>query len=124
MVRAIGNIVIFLYVLYSYATVLMIWSTNGPPIEGKGWQSSVWMWGEGGGGTQDTGSLILLLSLPSPYKTYQATTLVALVMQVHRLNMELDLHSLFGLRVQHVLIGGDPAFGLIYEGAIGHCQPR
>jgi len=39
----------------------------------------------------------------------------------HRLNLELDLQSLFGLHVHAaVLIGwGDPAFGLIYEGAIG-----
>jgi hypothetical protein len=43
--------------------------------------------------------------------------------------MELDLQSLFGLLCTAVLIGLDPcnyspppAFGLIYEGAIG--QPR
>ncbi len=42
----------------------------------------------------------------------------------HRLNMELDLQSLFGLLYTAVLIGWDPAtppllpaFGLIYEGA-------
>ena len=45
---------------------------------------------------------------------------------IHRLNMELDLQSLFGLLCTAVLIGWDPAtsplpaaFGLIYEGAIG-----
>ncbi len=42
--------------------------------------------------------------------------------------MELDLQSLFGLLCTAALIGWDPAnpplpaFGLIYEGAIG--QPR
>ncbi len=42
----------------------------------------------------------------------------------HRLNMELDLPSLFGLLCTALLIGCDPAtlIGLIYEGAIG--QPR
>ncbi len=43
----------------------------------------------------------------------------------HRLNMELDLQSLLGLHDTAVPIGWDPpppAFGLIYEGAIG--QPR
>ncbi len=47
----------------------------------------------------------------------------------HRLNMKLDLQSLFGLLCTAVLIGWDPttspplpAFGLIYEGAIG--QPK
>ncbi len=48
----------------------------------------------------------------------------------HRLNMELDLQSLFGLHVHSTaaLIGWDPAIplppalGLLYEGAIG--QPR
>jgi hypothetical protein len=42
----------------------------------------------------------------------------------HRLNMKLDLQSLFGLLCTTVLIGRDhatpPAFVLIYEGAIGH----
>jgi hypothetical protein len=42
----------------------------------------------------------------------------------HRLNMELDLRSLFGLLCTAVLIGWGPAtpppaFGLIYEGSIG-----
>jgi hypothetical protein len=45
----------------------------------------------------------------------------------HRLNVELDLQSLFGLLCTAVLIGRDlvtshpspPTFGLIYEGAIG-----
>jgi hypothetical protein len=45
----------------------------------------------------------------------------------NRLNMELDLQSLFGLHVivhscTHWLRPHTPAFGLIYEGAIG--QPR
>ncbi len=47
----------------------------------------------------------------------------------HRLNMELDLQSLFGLLRAAVLIGWDPAttplpphLGSYYEGAIG--QPR
>ncbi len=49
----------------------------------------------------------------------------------HRLNMELDLQSLFGLHVhscthllrpRKTLPPSPPAFGLIYEGAIG--QPR
>jgi hypothetical protein len=47
----------------------------------------------------------------------------------HRLNMELDRQSLFGLLCTAVFIVRDPAtppssplFGLIYEGAIG--QPR
>jgi hypothetical protein len=47
----------------------------------------------------------------------------------HRLNMELDLQSLFGLHVhscphwlRHRHSHHPPAFGLIYEGAIG--QPR
>ncbi len=53
---------------------------------------------------------------------------IAQVGQTHRLNMEVDLQSLFGLHVHSctVLIGLDPAtpplppaFGLIYEGAIG-----
>jgi hypothetical protein len=41
----------------------------------------------------------------------------------HMLNMELDLQSLFGLRVHsctHWLRPPPHAFGLIYEGAIGH----
>jgi hypothetical protein len=50
---------------------------------------------------------------------------------MHRLNMELDLQSLFGLLCTAVLIGRDtvtppptpPAFRLIYEGA-GIGQPR
>ncbi len=48
--------------------------------------------------------------------------------QPHRLNMELDLQSLFGLHVHscaHWLgprIPPPPALGLIYEGAVG--QPR
>jgi hypothetical protein len=42
----------------------------------------------------------------------------------NRLNMELDLKSLFGLLCTAALIGhpAPPVFGLIYEGAIG--QPR
>jgi hypothetical protein len=41
-----------------------------------------------------------------------------------RLNMELDLQSLFGLlcTAVHVAVPTPPAFGLIYEGAIG--RPR
>jgi hypothetical protein len=47
--------------------------------------------------------------------------------QVHRLHVELDLQSLLGLLYTAVLIGLrpnnspriPPAFGLIYEGAIG-----
>jgi hypothetical protein len=43
--------------------------------------------------------------------------------RAHRINMELDLQSLFGLRVHSCIHWlRDPAFGLIYEGAIG--QPR
>ncbi len=52
---------------------------------------------------------------------------------IHSLNMELDLQSLFGLLCTAILIGWDPAvppllpaFGLIYEGAIGQssvCDP-
>jgi hypothetical protein len=45
----------------------------------------------------------------------------------HRLNMELNLQSLFGLRVQLYLLAEtpyflppSPAFWLIYESAIGH----
>ncbi len=34
----------------------------------------------------------------------------------HRLNMDLDLQTLFGLLCTAVLIGWEPAFGLIYEG--------
>ncbi len=47
---------------------------------------------------------------------------------LHRINMELALQSLFGFLCTAVLIGCDdpapppPAFGLIYEAAIG--QPR
>jgi hypothetical protein len=47
---------------------------------------------------------------------------------LHRLNMELDLQSLFELLCTALLICWDlatpslPAFGLIYEGVIG--QPR
>ncbi len=48
---------------------------------------------------------------------------------VHSLNMELDLQSLFGLHVHSCIhwlrprnLPPPPAFGLIYEGAIG--QPR
>ncbi len=46
----------------------------------------------------------------------------------HRFNMEYDLQSLFGLLCTAVPVGWDPvtppppAFGFIYEGAIG--QPR
>jgi hypothetical protein len=56
-------------------------------------------------------------------------TLLSLLFLYHWLNMELDLQSLFGLLCTAVLIGwgpatspNSPAFGLIYEGAIG--QPR
>ncbi len=47
---------------------------------------------------------------------------------IHRLNMELDLQSLFGFHVhscanwQRLRNPPTPAFGLIYEGAVG--QPR
>jgi hypothetical protein len=46
---------------------------------------------------------------------------------LHRLNMELDLQSLFGLHVLSCIYWlrphpPPPPFGLIYEGAIG--QPR
>ncbi len=50
---------------------------------------------------------------------------------IHRLNMELDLQSLFGLLCTAVHIGWDPAspphpsaFGLIHEGAIGQLRYR
>ncbi len=40
----------------------------------------------------------------------------------HRLNMEVDLQSLFGLHVtwcEQLYSLADPALGLVYEGAIG-----
>jgi hypothetical protein len=37
----------------------------------------------------------------------------------HGLNMELDLQSLFDSCVQLYSLAETPAFGLIYEGAIG-----
>ncbi len=50
---------------------------------------------------------------------------------MHRLNIELDIQSLFWLLCTAVLIGRDPAnpppppiFGLIYEGAIGQQDRR
>ena len=59
--------------------------------------------------------------------TYLADPKTLLYGVHHRLNMELDLKSLFGLLCTAVLIGSDlatppsPAFGLIYE---GFGQPR
>jgi hypothetical protein len=45
-----------------------------------------------------------------------------ITVKIGYIRMELDLQSLFGLLCTAVLIGWDPAFGLLYEGAIG--QPR
>jgi hypothetical protein len=68
--------------------------------------------------------------LPTTDKKTRSNLPVFANEESHRLYMELDLQSLFGLHVHKVLIGRDPAtpphippaYGLIYEGAMG--QPR
>ncbi len=79
-----------------------------------------------GGGISRIRRAICPPSVLSYGTVFELLSRVLRVCLTHRLNMELDLRSLFGLLCTAVLIGWDPAthpfppaFGLIYEGAIG-----